>query len=166
MGLNIVLLQPEIPQNTGNIARTCAATGAHLHLVHPLGYSLSDKYLRRAGLDYWPLVDITEWPSTEAFFTAHPMAGCYFFTKKARSCYAETRFPDDTWLVFGRESTGIDECLLRQVSERTLRIPMRDGARCLNLSNSVAIAVYEYFRQHGWQGLKESDDTLQGEEHA
>ena len=164
MGLNIVLLQPEIPQNTGNIARTCAATGATLHLVHPLGYSLSDKYLKRAGLDYWHLVTIKEYASNEAFFAEHPIHQCYFFTKKARTCYADITYPEDTYLVFGRESVGLDEGLLRKAHDRTLRIPMREGARCLNLSNSVAIAAYEFFRQKHWLGLMEADDTFAWEE--
>ncbi|MDD7200577.1 MAG: tRNA (cytidine(34)-2'-O)-methyltransferase [Sphaerochaetaceae bacterium] len=164
MGLHIVLLQPEIPQNTGNIARTCAATGATLHLVRPLGYSLSDKYLKRAGLDYWHLVTIKEYPDNQAFFSEHPREQCYFFTKKARTCYADIAYPEETYFVFGRESVGLDEDLLLQVKDRAVRIPMRSGARCLNLSNSVAIAAYEYFRQRHWQGLVEADDTFDWEE--
>ncbi len=164
MGLNIVLLQPEIPQNTGNIARTCAATGATLHLVHPLGYSLSDKYLKRAGLDYWHLLTLKEYPDDRTFFMEHPLNQCYFFTKKAGTCYADVAYPKDTFLVFGRESVGLDEDLLRQARNRTLRIPMREEARCLNLSNSVAIATYEYLRQHDWKGLMKANLSFAREE--
>lgn len=156
MALNIVLMQPEIPQNTGNVVRTCAATGCRLHLVRPLGFSLSDRYLKRAGLDYWSAVDITVWDSTEAFFALHSPSLCYFFTKKAAKCYADVAYPEETWMVFGRESTGLDDSLLRSVEERTVRIPIRAGERCLNLSNSVAVAVYGYFAQRDYQGLAKS----------
>lgn len=159
MALNIVLFQPEIPQNTGNIARTCAATGAILHLVHPLGFSLSDKYLRRAGLDYWPMVDLREYRDDDEFFQEHRHASCWYFTKKAHSCYSGITYPDETFLVFGRESVGLDESILLSHREETLRIPMREGARSLNLSNTVAIATYEYYRQKGFPSLEESDHT-------
>lgn len=164
MALNIVLMQPEIPQNTGNIARTCAATGAVLHLVHPLGFTLADRYLKRAGLDYWPDVTLVQWESTEAFFRAHPADLCSFFTKKASRCYADVTYPEDCFLVFGRESVGLDEAILRSHPERTVRIPMREGERCLNLSNSVAVAVYEYERQRNWAGLAKSCPAPSGEE--
>lgn len=152
--LHIVLFEPEIPQNTGNIARTCAAIGAELHLVHPLGYSLDEKHLRRAGLDYWSLVTITEHESINAFMEQHGAENLYFFTKKAHHAYHEVSYPRDTWLVFGKESVGIDEEFLRQHESRTLRIPMRSEARSLNLSNSVAIAAYEYMRQYDFSGLQ------------
>ncbi len=154
--LHIVLFEPEIPQNTGNIARTCAAVGAELHLVHPLGYSLDEKHLKRAGLDYWSLVTIIEHASVAAFMKKHGDEHLYFFSKKARHSYHEVTYPEDTWLVFGRESTGIDETFLIDHENRTLRIPMREEARSLNLSNSVAIATYEYMRQLDFPGLLET----------
>ncbi|MCH3906954.1 MAG: tRNA (cytidine(34)-2'-O)-methyltransferase [Sphaerochaeta sp.] len=164
MGLNIVLFQPEIPQNTGNIARTCAAVGATLHLVDPLGFSLSDRYLKRAGLDYWPLVGIREWENDEAFFEEHQGDNLFFFTKKAHLCYASLTYPEDVYLIFGRESVGLEDSLLRTWKDRCVRIPMRREARCLNLSNSVAIVTYEYMRQRNFQGLAVQDDTFDWEE--
>jgi len=163
MSLNIVLFQPEIPQNTGNIARTCAAVGATLHLVHPLGFVLSDRYLKRAGLDYWPLVGIREWEDDEAFFQAHQGCSLYFFTKKAHLCYASVDYPRDTYLVFGRESVGLEEQLLRSHKAQCVRIPMKREARSLNLSNSVAIVAYEYMRQQGFEGLQEQDTSFDWE---
>ncbi|MFA6776207.1 MAG: tRNA (cytidine(34)-2'-O)-methyltransferase, partial [Sphaerochaetaceae bacterium] len=151
--LNIVLFQPEIPQNTGNIARTCAAVGATLHLVDPLGFKLSDRYLKRAGLDYWPLVGIREWENDEAFFAQHAKDNLYFFTKKADLCYASITYPREVYLIFGRESVGLEESLLRSWRNRCVRIPMRSEARCLNLSNSVAVAAYECMRQWQFGGL-------------
>lgn len=161
--LHIVLFEPEIPQNTGNIARTCAAVGAQLHLVHPLGYSLDEKHLRRAGLDYWSLVTIVEHESIATFMEQHGVENLYFFTKKANHAYHEVSYPQDVWLVFGRESTGIDETFLLAHEARTLRIPMRAEARSLNLSNSVAIATYEYMRQQDFPGLSETGTFPIGE---
>jgi tRNA (cytidine/uridine-2'-O-)-methyltransferase len=164
MPFHIVLFQPEIPQNTGNIARTCAATGASLHLVDPLGYSLSDRYLKRAGLDYWPMVDIHEYANDEEFFSKNKGATCYYLTKKAERSYSDIIYPDDVYFIFGRESVGLDDNLLRSHRDETLRIPMREGARCLNLSNSVAIIAYEYLRQKGFPHLEKSDHTFDWEE--
>lgn len=154
--LHIVLFEPEIPQNTGNIARTCAAVGAELHLVHPLGFRLDEKHLRRAGLDYWPLVTVVEHPSIEAFMAEHGEENLFFFTKKARHPYQELAYPQDCWLVFGKESTGLSEAFLKEHEPDTVRIPIREAARSLNLSNSVAIAAYEYLRQWQFPGLSGS----------
>jgi tRNA (cytidine/uridine-2'-O-)-methyltransferase len=147
MGLHIVLFEPEIPQNTGNIARTCAALGATLHLVHPLGFTISDRKLKRAGLDYWHLLDIRHHDSIEAFLNTHGGEPLWFFTTKARHTYADVTYGDDAYLVFGKESAGIDESILVQHPNRCIRIPMIEGARSLNLSNSVAIGAYEFARQ-------------------
>ncbi len=158
--LHIVLFEPEIPQNTGNIARTCAAIGAQLHLVHPLGYSLDEKHLRRAGLDYWPLVQVTEHADRAAFMAEHGDQDLYFFTKKAPMAYHEVQYPQECWLVFGPESTGIDEDFLKEHEQRCVRIPMRSEARSLNLSNAVAVAAYEYMRQQDFPNLQETTDLL------
>ncbi len=152
-GLNIVLIEPEIPQNTGNIARTCAATGARLHLVEPMGFKVNDAKLKRAGLDYWYLLDITYYASTEDFFLRNPDKEFFFFTTKARKTYADVCYPDETWLVFGKETKGLPEPLLKENADRCVRIPMIDGARSLNLSNSAAIAAYEVLRQQGFPAL-------------
>ncbi len=154
MALNIVLVEPEIPQNTGNIVRTCAALGATLHLVHPLGYSLDEKYLKRAGLDYWPLLTLVEWPSFTAFWEAKAGEHLYYFTTKAPRTYTQVHYPDDVYLLFGKESAGLDEGLLAEHPERCLRIPMREAIRSLNLSNTVAIASYEWERQRTFSGLQ------------
>jgi len=154
MPLNIVLLQPEIPQNTGNIARSCAATGAILHLVSPLGFTIDDAKLKRAGLDYWHLLDIRYYDSTEHFFEINSEADCFFLSTKAKLSYHQTQFPKDAFIVFGRETGGIDEQILKRNYDRTLRIPMREGARSLNLSNSVAIVLYEALRQENFEDLQ------------
>jgi len=150
--LNIVLIEPRIPQNAGNIARTCAATGCRLHLVEPMGFTVDDKKLKRAGLDYWHLLDITYYPDTESFFRQN-QGEMYFFSTKAEHRYCDVPYPDGCYLVFGREDAGLPEELLRQHRERCVRLPMREGARSLNLSNSVAVAVYEALRQQDFQGL-------------
>lgn len=150
---HIVLVEPEIPQNTGNIARTCAATGATLHLVRPLGFELSEKHVRRAGLDYWPLVDVQVHDSLDDVFSALAGARFFFFTTKARRTYADVRYEAGDVLVFGKETAGLPEELLVRHEETCVRIPMRDGLRSLNLSNSAAIAVYEALRQNGFEGL-------------
>lgn len=152
--MNIVLVNPEIPQNTGNIARTCAATGARLHLIEPLGFELSDKYLKRAGLDYWKLMRYEVHPSWEAFCEKFPGAVMHFATTKAPRDYCAAQYGPDDFLVFGRETRGLDEALLAEHYERCIRIPMRPDARSLNLSNSVAIVLYEALRQQGFPGLK------------
>ena len=151
--MHIVLVEPEIPQNTGNIARTCAATGTTLHLVHPMGFSIDEKHVRRAGLDYWPLVHIVEHPSFAQLRALYPDAPFFFATTKAPRSYCEARFPMDAFLVFGRESRGLPEDLLRENYDRCIRIPMRPDIRSLNLSNSVAVVLYEALRQNGFPGL-------------
>lgn len=151
--IHIVLHQPEIPQNTGNIARTCAATGASLHLIRPLGFTVDDRKLKRAGLDYWDKLDITYYDDEAAFFRAHPEATVWLFSTKAPRAYTDVTYPDDTWLMFGRESAGLPEELLRRHPDTCLRIPMLPHLRSLNLSNSVAVAVYEVLRQGGFSGL-------------
>ena len=151
---HVVLIEPEIPQNTGNIARTCAATGCALHLVRPLGFEISDKYLKRAGLDYWDLVPVTVHENAAAFFAACPEdARFWFFTTKAPRAYTEADFGAGDYLVFGKETKGLDEELLVRHPASCVRIPMREEARSLNLSNSVAVAVYEGLRQNGFAGL-------------
>lgn len=152
--INIVLHEPEIPQNTGNIARTCAAIGASLHLIRPFGFEINDYYLRRAGLDYWEYLDIHYYDNLEDFYRKNPGAKIYYFTKKAKHVYADIDYPDDVFLMFGRESRGLDESLLVEHQENCLRIPMREGLRSLNLSNCVAIVAYEALRQNNFDGLE------------
>jgi len=150
--LNIVLIEPQIPQNTGNVARTCAATGARLHLVGPMGFSIDDAKLRRAGLDYWSLLDITVYPSGDAFFAQN--AGPFvWYSTKARRAHSDRAYPDGCYLVFGREDRGLPEALLAAHPEDCVRLPMLAEARSLNLSNTVAIGVYEVLRQWGYPGL-------------
>lgn len=152
--LNIVLLEPEIPQNTGNIARTCAATGAALHLIEPMGFTVTDAKLKRAGLDYWDKLDITYYKNIEDFYsrTSGPY---YYFSTKAPRCYTEVTYPKPCYLIFGKESAGIPEEILKKNLDTCVRIPMRESLRSLNLSNSAAIAVYEVLRQNGFEGLEE-----------
>ncbi len=151
--LNIVLVEPRIPQNTGNIARTCAVTGARLHLVRPMGFEPSDKELKRAGLDYWHLLDITYYDSLADFLLKTQGAVYRLFTTKARTVHSDMSYPDDCYLVFGREDAGLPEELLFANPQSCVRIPMAAQARSLNLSNSVAIAVYETLRQWGYPAL-------------
>ncbi len=153
--INIVLLEPEIPQNTGNIARTCAATGASLHLIRPLGFEIDDRKLKRAGLDYWDKLDISYYDGIDDFNTKNPDAVIYYFTTKAPHCYAEIKYPENVYIMFGKESRGLPEELLLAHKDNCVRIPMRDTLRSLNLSNSVAIAVYEILRQQDFNGLRE-----------
>ena len=155
---NIVLVEPEIPQNAGNIARTCAATGTRLHMIRPLGFEVTDKYLKRAGLDYWNLVEICYYDSFEELCRAFPHARYYFFTTKARHKHSDVRFEDGDFLVFGKETKGLPEELLMQHEETCLRIPMFERARSLNLSNSVAVALYEALRQNDYPGLLEEGE--------
>ncbi len=163
MKINIVLFQPEIPQNTGNIARTCSATNSALHLIHPLGFSLDEKHLRRAGLDYWEGLEIYEYENDVAFFAAHKVSSgsMFFLSQKGGYSLWETSFAscldekEELWLCFGRESCGLDEELLKANLEHCVRIPMLEGKRSLNLSNAVAVTVYEALRQLGGPGLKE-----------
>ena len=151
--MNIVLVNPEIPQNTGNIARTCAATGATLHLIEPLGFKIEDKYLKRAGLDYWNLMTYHIYPDFEAFLKANPGAVMHFATTKAPRDYTQAAFSPDAWLFFGKETAGLPADFRRQYRDRCIRLPMRAEARRLNLSNSAAILVYEALRQNNFPGL-------------
>lgn len=155
--LNIVLVEPEIPPNTGNVARTCAATGARLHLVGPMGFRIDDAKLKRAGLDYWHLLDITFYDSLAEFFERNS-GEFFYFTTKARRVHSEISYPDGAYLVFGKETAGLPEGLLFANPERCVRLPMIDGARSLNLSNSVAVGVYEALRQWGYPELKNSGE--------
>ncbi len=153
--LNIVLVEPEIPQNTGNIARTCAATGARLHLVEPLGFRIDDRQLKRAGLDYWHFLDITYYKNLQDFFdrNAGPF---YYFTTKGQHVYSDISYPDGSYLVFGKETAGLPEELLVQHPESCVRLPMIGEARSLNLSNTVAVGAFEVLRQWGFPELKNS----------
>ena len=152
--LNLVLVEPEIPQNTGNVARTCALTGARLHLVKPLGFRVDDRSLKRAGLDYWHLLDITLYESLSDFFERNS-GNFYYFSTKGRRTYSDVAYPDGCYLVFGKETAGLPESLLKANPERCVRIPMLDNpdARSLNLSNSAAIGVYEVLRQWNFPDL-------------
>lgn len=152
--LNIVLVEPEIPQNTGNIARTCACVGARLHLVEPMGFRLTDRNIKRAGCDYWDKVEIVRWPCAEAFFEAHAADEMHLFTGHADVCYSDVSYEEGAYLVFGRESRGIDRVYLEKFAASCVRIPMRDDLRSLNLSNAVAIGAYEALRQRGFSGLR------------
>ena len=153
--INIVLHQPEIPQNTGNIARTCAATGASLHLIRPLGFAIDDKKLKRAGLDYWNLLDITYYDNLEDFYSKHPDANVYYFSTKSNHVYTDITYPDDVYIMFGKETKGLPEEILQANPDSCVRLPMREGLRSLNLSNTVAIAVYEILRQRNFADLQE-----------
>lgn len=152
--LHIVLFEPEIPQNTGNIARTCACIGAVLHLVEPMGFRLTEKHLGRAGLDYWDEVKIVRHACTAAFLEEHADCELHFFTGKAERRYASVAYGPEPYLVFGRESRGIDERILEAHPGKLVRIPMREGLRSLNLSNAVAVGAYEVLRQRGFSGLR------------
>ena len=152
--INIVLHEPEIPQNTGNIARTCAATGAALHLIRPLGFNIDDKKLKRAGLDYWHHLDITYYDGLDDFYAKNSDAKVFYFTTKAKHVYTEIQYPDPVFIMFGKETRGLPEDLLYAHPEECVRLPMRDGLRSLNLSNTVAIAVYEILRQGNFEGLR------------
>ena len=156
--LHVILFHPEIPQNTGNIARTCAATGNILHLVEPLGFSLDSRYLKRAGLDYWPLARVHVHP---AISDVRQMLGPvpFFYTSShAEVCYTDVNYPEDAAIVFGPESCGLPESLIRENADRCVRIPMISKARSLNLANSVAVLVYEFARQHRFEGLETKGD--------
>ena len=154
--LNIVLVEPEIPQNCGNIARTCAATGSRLHLIEPLGFDVSDRAVKRAGLDYWHLVEVTVYHGLEDFFARHPEAAedLWLATTKAPRAYCEAAFSPDSWLFFGKETAGLPLRFREQYRDRCIRLPMRSEARSLNLSNSVAVLTYEALRQNGFPGLQ------------
>lgn len=152
--LNIVLAEPEIPQNTGNIARTAAATGARLHIIKPMGFAIDDKKLKRAGLDYWHLLDITYYENYEDFFEKNKGGTFYYFTTKALRTYTEIDYPDNCFLVFGKETKGLPEPLLKANRDFCVRLPMRKEARSLNLSNTVCVGVYEVLRQWNYPDLQ------------
>ena len=151
--INIVLVEPEIPMNTGNVARTCAATGSRLHLVRPLGFDISDKAVKRAGLDYWSMVDLRVYDNLEDFFRQHPDPELWLTTTKASRCYADAAYTDGCWLFFGKETAGLPPELLARYPERCVRLPMREEARSLNLANTVAAVTYEALRQLDFPGL-------------
>ena len=153
--LNIVLVEPEIPQNCGNIARTCAATGSRLHLIHPLGFDVSEKAVKRAGLDYWHLVDVREYTGLDDFFARNQVAQMWCLSTKAPKSYADVQYDPDCYLFFGKETKGLPEDFLEQHRQCCVRLPMRQEARSLNLSNAVAITVYEALRQNEFSGLQD-----------
>ncbi|MGI6716972.1 MAG: tRNA (cytidine(34)-2'-O)-methyltransferase [Eubacteriales bacterium] len=151
--INVVLLEPEIPQNTGNIARTCVATHTRLHLIKPFGFEITDRNLKRAGLDYWQYLDINYYENLDHFKAENPGAVCRYYTTKAEKCYTEADYPENCYLFFGKETKGLPEWLLTENQKDCVRIPMFGEIRSLNLSNSVAIAVYEALRQQGFGEL-------------
>ena len=151
---NVVLVEPEIPQNTGNIVRTCAATGCKLHLIRPLGFEVTDKYLKRAGLDYWDEVEISYYDGFDEILNKYPSSSFWFFTTKGLNRHSDAKLKEGDFLVFGKETKGLPEQLLKEHKEQCLRIPMIGETRSLNLSNSVAIAVYEGLRQLDFKGFK------------
>ena len=152
--IHIVLVEPEIPMNTGNIARTCACTGAHLHLVKPLGFDISDKAVKRAGLDYWHLVDISVYESIEDLFAKRTEIDNFWLaTTKAPRAYCEADFTGDCWLFFGKETAGLPQWFREKHADRCIRLPMKSEARSLNLANSAAVMCYEALRQQGFPGL-------------
>ena len=153
--LHVVLVEPEIPQNCGNIARTCAATGAVLHLIRPLGFDISEKAVRRAGLDYWNLVDVRDYDNLEDFFAKNDVKQMWCLSTKAPRSYAEADFRDGCYLFFGKETKGLPEPFLEEHRDACIRLPMREEARSLNLSNAVAITVYEAMRQLSFPGLQD-----------
>lgn len=152
--IHIVLYSPEIPQNTGNISRTAVVTGAALHIIRPIGFEISDRTLKRAGLDYWKDLDVTYYDSYDDFCRAHPDATVYYFSSKARHTHTDIDYGDETYLMFGPETRGLPEDLIAEHEETAVRIPMIPNQRCLNLSNAVAVAVYEVLRQDAFSGLQ------------
>ena len=158
MKINIVMVEPEIPQNTGNVARTCAATGAKLHLVKPLGFEINDKYLKRAGLDYWDKLDIEEHENLNLFLEKYKdnLDKMFLVSTKSRNSYSEIEYNkyDEVFFLFGKETKGLPEDLLKKYIDKAIRIPMKEGLRSLNLSNSVAIVVYEALRQNNFNDLQ------------
>ena len=153
--LNIVLVEPEIPQNCGNIARTCAATGCRLHLIRPLGFDISEKAVRRAGLDYWHMVEVLDYDNLEDFFARNEVSEMWCLSTKAPRCYVEAEFHDGCYLFFGKETRGLPEDFLAEHFDECIRIPMKADARSLNLSNAAAITVYEALRQISFPGLQD-----------
>ena len=165
MKINIVMVEPEIPQNTGNIARTCAATGAKLHLVKPLGFKINDKYLKRAGLDYWDKLDIEEHENLNAFLEKYnsKLDKTFLVSTKSKHTYSEIEYNkyDEVFFLFGKETKGLPEDLLKKYIDKAIRIPMKEGLRSLNLSNSVAIVVYEALRQNNFNDLQQISDYFE-----
>lgn len=153
--LNIALIEPEIPQNTGNIARTCAATGARLHLVGPMGFQITDKQVKRAGLDYWDKLDITFYDSSEEFFEKNKDGEFYYFSTKGELAHSDMEYKNNAFLVFGKETKGLPEELLKENHDRCVRLPMRGIIRSLNLSNAVCVGTYEVLRQWGYPELSQ-----------
>jgi tRNA (cytidine/uridine-2'-O-)-methyltransferase len=163
MSLEIVLVEPEIPQNTGNISRTCVAVGARLHLVEPLGFSIEDRQLKRAGLDYWFDLDLKLWPNVDSLLCqVDPATQIYYATTKGGLVYSDLAYPEKVMLIFGKETRGLPEPLLIAHPERCLRIPMLPEKRSLNLSNAVAVIAYEVLRQQGFPGFLKENDILRG----
>lgn len=158
--IDIVLVEPEIPQNTGNIARTCVAAGARLYLVEPLGFKIDDRQVKRAGLDYWFDLDLTIWPDLDSCLRSFYGRSIFYATTKADKTYADASYDKDSVILFGKETKGLPEPLLLAHPERCIRIPMISSARSLNLSNSAAIVLYEAMRQHGFPGLAGESDFL------
>ncbi len=167
MKINVVMVEPEIPQNTGNIARTCSATGAKLHLVHPLGFQINDKYLKRAGLDYWDKLDIEEHESFRKFLEKYKPEehNMFFASTKSKRCYSDVDYSqmEEVFILFGKETKGLPEDVLQKYMNKDIRIPMRETLRSLNLSNSVAIIVYEILRQVKFEGLQETSEYFKKE---
>ncbi len=157
--MNIVLLEPEIPANTGNIGRTCVATNSKLHLIRPLGFTIHDKYLRRSGMDYWKDLDVKYYDNYDSFSESHKNKPIFYATTKAKKIYSDVRYPLDSFIVFGKESLGIPEEILIENKEHCIRIPMEQNYRSLNLSNAAAIILFEALRQNGFNGL-ESEGNL------
>ena len=160
--LNIVLVEPEIPQNCGNIARTCAATRSRLHLIEPLGFDISEKAVKRAGLDYWPMVDLHIYPNLDTLFAQNPNPDLWLATTKAPQDYTRARFRPGCWLFFGKETAGLPQWFREKYYRRCIRIPMREDARSLNLANSVAVLTYEALRQQGFPGLTGAGEMALG----
>jgi tRNA (cytidine/uridine-2'-O-)-methyltransferase len=158
--INIVLFEPEIPSNTGNIGRTCAATGCRLHLIEPLGFRINARELKRAGMDYWEDLDVTRYINYQEFLEKNPNARIYMVTTKGEHVYTEASYEEDCYLMFGKESGGIPKEILLQNRERCIRIPMLPGTRSLNLANSVSIVLYEALRQNHFPGLQRTGETM------
>ncbi len=162
MSLNIVLVEPEIPQNTGNIVRTCAATGARLHIVKPMGFTIDDKKLKRAGLDYWHFLNIQYYENLDVFFEKNEGGRFFYLSSKAPTSYTDVNYEENDFLLFGKETKGLPEKLLIDHPERCVRIPMISDARCINLSNAVAVVTFEALRQNDFKSLTKESDYLYG----
>ena len=163
MSFNIVMVEPEIPQNTGNVARTCAVTGARLHLIEPMGFEIDNKKLKRAGLDYWHSLDITIYKNLDEFFEKNSGGNFYYASTKSTNRYSDVSFKDGDYILFGKETKGLDEALLKANKDKCIRIPMKNTMRSLNLSNSVAIIIYEALRQNEFFDLEDCGQLTQFE---